>query len=280
MKITVLVENSVCSRDISNVKAEHGLSLHIELNEKKILFDTGQSNLFIQNSIKLGIDLSDVDYLIVSHGHVDHGGGLKHFLDINKKAKIFLHKTAVNKFYTKLFGFIPIYVGLDKSVIDKNQDRIQFVEKDFMISDNISIIQNFPEIFPRSEINKTLYERKNNIYQKDSFIHEIGLVLKDKSELSVFTACSHSGLPNMIGEVKRRFNNANIKAVFGGFHINNPISKKNASKEYINKLIEEIDLNDSTFYTGHCTGKSNFAYMKSKLGEKIHAMNSGNVINY
>jgi 7,8-dihydropterin-6-yl-methyl-4-(beta-D-ribofuranosyl)aminobenzene 5'-phosphate synthase len=69
MKVTVLVENSVFKSNSSNVRSEHGLSLFIETSDRKILFDTGQSDLFIQNAAKLGIDLSQVDYLVISHGH-------------------------------------------------------------------------------------------------------------------------------------------------------------------------------------------------------------------
>ncbi|TAL63737.1 MAG: MBL fold metallo-hydrolase, partial [Bacteroidetes bacterium] len=126
MKITVLAENSVCKTNSLDVKAENGLSLFIEFDKRKILFDTGQSDLFIQNAEKMGIDLSQVDYLVISHGHFDHGGGLKHFLKINKKAKIFLHINAAHKFYTKIFGFIPYYVGLDQKIIVQNS-RIYFI---------------------------------------------------------------------------------------------------------------------------------------------------------
>ncbi len=68
MKITVLAENSVCKSNSMNLKAENGLSLFIEFDERKILFDTGQSDIFIHNARKLGIDLSQVDYLVISHG--------------------------------------------------------------------------------------------------------------------------------------------------------------------------------------------------------------------
>ena len=104
MKITVLAENSVCKSNSLNVKAENGLSLFIEFDERKILFDTGQSDLFIHNARKMGIDLSQVDYLVISHGHFDHGGGLKHFLKINKKAKVFLHINAAKNFIRGYLG--------------------------------------------------------------------------------------------------------------------------------------------------------------------------------
>ncbi len=75
---------------------------------------------FIHNARKMGIDLSQVDYLVISHGHFDHGGGLKHFQKINKKAKIFLHINAAKKYYPRIFGFFPYYVGLDQKAIAKN----------------------------------------------------------------------------------------------------------------------------------------------------------------
>ena len=84
-KITTLVENAVYGRSL---QAEHGLSLLIESEGYKILFDTGQSDLFIRNAALLDIDIAEVDFLILSHGHSDHTGGLRHFLAINKKASV------------------------------------------------------------------------------------------------------------------------------------------------------------------------------------------------
>ena len=76
MKISVLAENTACDNLFD---CEHGLSLYIDTGKNKILFDMGQSNLFEKNAEKLGIDLSEVDIAILSHGHYDHGGGLKRF---------------------------------------------------------------------------------------------------------------------------------------------------------------------------------------------------------
>ena len=93
MKIVTLIENLA---DSPGLVAEHGLSLYIDTGDKKILFDTGQSGLFIQNAQKLGVDVSEIDALVISHGHYDHTGGLRPFLEVNKKAKVFAKK-----------GFLP-----------------------------------------------------------------------------------------------------------------------------------------------------------------------------
>ena len=84
-KITTLVENCVYGRKL---QAEHGLSLYIETQEHRLLFDTGASDLFIRNARLLHIDLQKVDYLILSHGLSDHTGGLRYFLELNTQATV------------------------------------------------------------------------------------------------------------------------------------------------------------------------------------------------
>lgn len=278
MKLSVLVENSVCDNNHLCLKGEHGLSLYIQFNGKKILFDVGQSDLFVTNAKKLDIDLSEIDYLIISHSHYDHGGGLEHFLAINDTAKIFVHQSATHKYYSKSVRSGLRYIGLDFELIEANAERISFIDSDCQISDKVTIIQGFSESFPRSEMNNTLYVEENYALSLDSFKHELCLVLEEDSGLLVFTACSHSGLPNILKKVNTQFNNKKIVAVFGGFHIHSPSNNKDANVEYINKLMEEIMRYSSLFYTGHCTGKQNLSYMKSKLGDKIKTMNSGEVI--
>jgi 7,8-dihydropterin-6-yl-methyl-4-(beta-D-ribofuranosyl)aminobenzene 5'-phosphate synthase len=277
MKITVLAENSVYKPNSENLESENGLSLFIEFDEKKILFDTGQSDLFIQNAEKMGINLSHVDYLVISHGHFDHGGGLKHFLKINKKAKIFLHKNAVHKFYTKILGFIPYYVGLDQKIIAQNV-RIYCIEEDTQIEDKIILLEGFPDVFPQPEANKALFEKLKNRFIADKFNHELAMLLIENDEIVLFTGCSHSGIINIIEEVKLYSKTMKIKATFGGFHIHNPISKKNESTDYIEKLAEALGETDPVFYTGHCTGAKNFQFIKGWMCRRIQPMNTGDII--
>ena len=91
MKITALVENTTKTEGF---EAEHGLSLYIETNKHNIIFDMGQSDLFLKNAGKLGINLENVDIAILSHGHYDHSGGLGAFLELNKIAPVYLSEFA------------------------------------------------------------------------------------------------------------------------------------------------------------------------------------------
>jgi 7,8-dihydropterin-6-yl-methyl-4-(beta-D-ribofuranosyl)aminobenzene 5'-phosphate synthase len=213
MRITELAGNSVLNTKSSNVEAESELSLFIEFDERKILFDTGQSDLFIQNAEKMGIDLSQVDYLIISQGHFDHGGGLKRFLKINKKAKIFLHINAASEFYTKISGLIPSYVCPDQKIIAQ-KNRIYFIDEDTQIDDKIILLAGFPDGFPESEASNALFEKDKNRFMIDKFKHEIVMLLIENEEIVLFSGCSHSGIINMIEEVKLFSKTMRIKATY------------------------------------------------------------------
>ena len=93
MKIVALMEdtkgNELCMY-------EHGLSLYIETQKHHLLFDTGASEKTIKNAQQLGIDLRQVDTVILSHGHYDHAGGIIPFSKINPSAKIWMQKKSEN----------------------------------------------------------------------------------------------------------------------------------------------------------------------------------------
>ena len=137
MKIITLLENGKLD---SNLVAKHGLSLYIETNGNKILFDTGPKKHFIKNAIKLNISIEDIDYAFISHGHFDHGGGLKHFLALNKKANVYTSKYAFSKFYTKLFLKFYYYVGLKTKL--KQSNRVKLVDDTIKLNENIYILTN------------------------------------------------------------------------------------------------------------------------------------------
>ena len=111
MKITSLVENT--SR--TGLPTEHGLSLHIRLNDgRQILFDMGQRRLFADNATKLGINLTDIDMAVVSHGHYDHCGGLRTFLELNDKDK------------TRIDNDIALFSGADGDCLKPTGNRLLF----------------------------------------------------------------------------------------------------------------------------------------------------------
>lgn len=119
MKITSLTENT-CK---TGLPSEHGLSLYIETEEHTILFDMGQTDLFARNAEQLGADLEKVDIAVLSHGHYDHGGGLKKFLELNHTAPVYLSRYAFEPHYNGT----EKYIGLDPSLAENR--RLIFTDK-------------------------------------------------------------------------------------------------------------------------------------------------------
>ena len=145
MRWTVLSDNRTQN---PLLETEHGLSILLETGHHKILLDTGASDVFIRNAEKLGIDLSTVDYVFISHGHSDHAGGLKHFMEINDKAKILVSPDALKgKFFSKrryLHSITTEWLMIP-------QERLLTVEQSKSIDDDIFIIAHIPQIHPMPE---------------------------------------------------------------------------------------------------------------------------------
>ncbi|MDA3810444.1 MAG: MBL fold metallo-hydrolase [Spirochaetaceae bacterium] len=276
MKVTVLVENGIKESTEGNLKTKHGLSLYIENKNQKILFDVGPNKLFAQNAKKLKIDLADVDYAVISHAHYDHGGGLKHFLSINSKAKIILHGSSLNGFYNKVLGFIPFYIGLDRKLIKNNIKRFQFLDEDLILPEGLSVLVNMPNNFPRPPSNKSLYKKFGKKMVRDDFDHEIILLVKEDNGTVLFSGCSHSGVLNIIGKSTRRLGKEKLKAFIGGLHLKNPKNEKDIDE--IEQLSFRLNQIDTNYYTGHCTGVETISHLRSHCGERINGMNTGDVL--
>lgn len=132
MIIKALVENTAMAEEYGS---EHGLSLYMETKKEKILFDLGASGLFLQNAEKLGVDIAGVDFLVISHGHYDHGGGLKAFLEKNRKARVYLHQQAFGKYYARRAAGNLEYIGLDQDL--KGNSRLVFTGDEYSIAEGV-----------------------------------------------------------------------------------------------------------------------------------------------
>ncbi|MCK4818477.1 MBL fold metallo-hydrolase, partial [bacterium] len=121
MRITTLVENTVFK---AGLKAEHGLSFWIEYGEKKLLFDTGQTDLVLQNAQTLGIDLAQADAIVLSHGHYDHTGGLKQVLNIAGNSSVYFHPAAIQAKYHLKDGDIK-EIGVTPEIRDILKDYVK-----------------------------------------------------------------------------------------------------------------------------------------------------------
>ena len=272
MLIKTLVENNAISPEFNT---EHGLSLYIETGGTKLLFDMGASGLFLENARKLGVDIAEVDFALVSHGHYDHGGGLKLFLEENMKAKVFLRQQAFFKRYSKRENDELHEIGLDRELA--SSERVVFTPDQINIAEGIELFSNVTgrELFSSS--NGTLMSEKDGQIIEDPFGHEQNLIITEAGKTALFAGCAHNGIVNILKEFMR-LKGALPDTVFGGFHLYNPYTKQSEAPELVEKIGILLKNGRTKYYTGHCTGLESYGHLKRILGDQLEYLATGSVI--
>lgn len=269
IKITTLLENTT---ENPKYRKKHGLSLYIETPKHKILFDLGPNGLFLENAAKLGVKTEDIDAVILSHGHVDHGGGLGAFLENNSKAKIYLRPHAADKHYVKVLG-IPFNAGIDAKLI--SGDRFIFTDEICVIDDELTLFSNVDGNFPLPKADGNLFVKKSGRIVGDDFSHEQNLIVSADGRKTLFCGCSHAGIVNIV-EKSTRVSGSLPQTVVGGFHLFEPTTKRYEKDEYIKAITDELKKTGADFYTCHCTGIKACDIMK-KQGLKLQYLHTGTV---
>ena len=303
MKWTVLSDNRSCNPAL---ETEHGLSILLTTERHNILLDTGASDLFIRNAELLGVNLSDVDYVFISHGHSDHAGGLRYFL-----AQIIVSPDAMSgKFFSKrgnLHSITSEWPEID-------DDRLILINQTCEKAEGIHVIAHIPQNHPMPKGNQNLFVKpneqneacfnsvmarkgriKSNLYVQDAngdyihddFRHELALYVDGL----LFTGCAHSGLENILAACPWPVN-----TVVGGFHLldghelpeqrepssllerpSRDGSRRSQMEEEIKALAQRLKTNypNTKFYTSHCTGDNVFDVMQDVMGEQLQSFGCG-----
>ncbi|MBE6303501.1 MAG: MBL fold metallo-hydrolase [Bacteroidales bacterium] len=271
MKITVLVDN--ISNDAQGLKAEHGLSFFMQADERKFLVDVGATSLFIENACKLGVDIADVDYLILSHAHADHTGGLEAFLSINSKAKIYLSENVCGRNFFSTRRGVKRNISIDHRLLQLHEERFIFVNKNTSVTENVKLISAIPCIYSAPKANATLFADN----APDDFLHELAVVVKnDNGSASVISPCTHRGILNILDAVK----NYNVSKFVGGLHLLDSDEKNSfESVEEIQSLAHEILKRNIFLCTGHCTGINAKNILSKELGNNFAEFYTGFSVN-
>ncbi len=256
MKITVLTENtSACG-----LPYEHGLSLYIEANGHRLLFDTGQTALFSENAEQLGVDLAAVDICVLSHGHYDHGGGLKRFIGLNDHAPIYLSRHA----FCSCYNAKGKYIGLDPEL--KKSDRLIYTEDICELNDGLTLYScnDREKYLDMSSAGLTVM--KDGVFIPDDFRHEQYLLIEEGGRRILISGCSHKGVVNIMEWFRP-------DVLIGGFHF-----MKLPTDVVLQSYAERLDGYDCDYYTCHCTGTEQYEYMKRYM-KSLHYISAGDRLN-
>jgi len=253
MKITCLLENTTEREDM---RVEHGLSLYIETESHRILFDMGQTDLFYENAKILEIDLSKVDIAILSHGHYDHGGGLRRFLEINSHASVYIHKDA----FLPHYNGTEKYIGLDTAL--KDHPQIILTNDEYRVADSLTLFSCNAKEKKHPTIPSGLTEKVGDVFVPDDFRHEQYLLIRENEKEILISGCSHKGILDITEWFKP-------DVLIGGFHYS-----KLPLDETLADAANALAAHPIAFYTCHCTGRAQYEFMRQYM-PSLHYLSCG-----
>jgi 7,8-dihydropterin-6-yl-methyl-4-(beta-D-ribofuranosyl)aminobenzene 5'-phosphate synthase len=281
MKVVVLIDNNPDPEGI--YLTEHGISIYFEVDGLKWLFDVGASPDFGINARRMGIDICDVDYLVLSHAHRDHTGGLEYFLRKNKKARVVMAPLSSGQLFVSYRKQIHHDITIDHSVVANFIDRFTFAENDLILSPNVTLIRHIPKIDPLPKANGLLFQTDGEVERLDDFRHEIALTVRTSNGIVLFSGCSHHGILNILKSASQIFNGETFIATIGGTHL--PDSDWYSEFETAQEIAEMANAMASQYaemklITGHCTGHQAQQQFSTILTDRFELFHSGASYNF
>ena len=272
MEIVTLIDNNIGKE--GNLVSEHGLAILIRSSYGDILFDTGQSDNFINNAEKLGIDLNNIKHVVLSHAHFDHCNGYKHLIDklTGSKPKLLISETfftngnkhhyscgTVASAFNEEEGYHFIGANFDEEFLKSNNIDIEYIKEDIhKINDEVYIFSNFRKVFEFEKLNPNLVVSVAGQYCIDDFKDEIAIGVKTKKGMLILLGCAHIGCLNIVETIKHRAV-SDIIGIIGGTHFIECDSKRiEISVKYLN------DLHLAYLGLSHCTGESATTLLSDK----------------
>jgi len=259
-----------------NFLAEWGLSILVETDEVNILLDTGQSISAGYNADILGINLSRIDRIVLSHGHFDHTGGLRHVLrKMRKRVEIIAHPDIWAAKYSRRQGK-DRYIGIPflRQELEGLGASFNLTTKPVKITDNIMTTGEIPMVTDYEEIDPDLVVKEDTGWQPDKLLDDRALIINTEPGLIVILGCAHRGIINTLYYAQQLTGVKPIHTVLGGCHL------FGASQERVRSTIAALkELGVQKIGVSHCTGLPAAAIMAQEFGDKFFFNNAGTSIN-
>jgi len=269
--ITTLSENTAA---IPGLLAEWGLSILAEVDGQKILLDAGLGNSTVHNALFLGMDLSTIDKIVLSHSHVDHTGGLRELLGtMRKQVEIIAHPDIWAPKYIKRPGEEDYrYIGIPFAREELEGLGASFVldKEPVWITDHIVTTGEIPMLTDYEQIDPILYAREENDFRPDPLRDDRALVIKTDLGLVVITGCAHRGIINTLRHAQELTGVEAIDTVVGGTHL------IRAGAEQLELTIANLqEMGIQRLGVSHCTGAQASIRLAEEFGEIFFLNNAG-----
>lgn len=269
LQITVLADNHVAMPDLL---AEHGLSMLIEADDRRILFDTGQGKVLRGNADALGIRLSGLDAVILSHGHYDHTGGLAVLLPESSPTAIFLHPAALQPKYSKADGAPHRSIGLPESsrqALNAVDDRIVWSRSAIEVVPGIWCTGEIPRL-AGNEQTETGFFLDADCRDPDPLDDDQALFIETRAGIVAITGCAHAGIVNTLDRVSALTGHNEICMLVGGLHLARATNEQmEASADAIGRK------NVRVLAPCHCTGMGAHSYLRERFHSLVQDVGVG-----
>src|SRR5580700_2032860 len=256
-KVTILYDAFGESAELTK---DWGFSALVEHNGKRILFDTGNNAAIFEHNVKaLGVNLTQLDFVVISHRHADHTTGLRYVLSVNPKVTVYVPADGANG-----FGGVPIpktFFRADDSLPAKMRyfggtEPEDLTSGKLYDTGNFVLVDQLTEVSPGIFLVRTVSQKKGTLE-----LPELTLAIKRPNGLLLVDGCSHAGIEAILEAAKAV--DPRTEIVFGGLHlVTTPV-------EEIDGLVENLKTkwNVQRIAPGHCTGEAAFARLKKAYGE-------------
>jgi 7,8-dihydropterin-6-yl-methyl-4-(beta-D-ribofuranosyl)aminobenzene 5'-phosphate synthase len=271
MNIITLVENTAGK---TRVMAEWGLSILVEMDGLRVLLDSGESGSVVRNASELGIDLSSIDKIVLSHGHRDHTGGLRELLmAMRKQVEIIAHPDIWDAKYVKHLGEAEYsYIGIpfQREELESLGASFTLTDEPVWISDRIITTGEIPMLTDYEKLDANLHVKREGTFEPDPVRDDMALVIKTDHGLAIVTGCAHRGIVNTLHHAQKLTRVETIDTVVGGTHL------IRATQEQIELTIAELKkFGVRRLGACHCTGFSATVMLAQEFGEVFSLNNAG-----
>ena len=276
IKITTLSENTAGRMD---VLGEHGISFLIEVDGETLLFDTGQTGVFLDNAKALDAQLSSVKTVVLSHGHRDHTGGLERLLRDVGEMDILAHPDALLPKYAvpKEKGERTREIGLpwSEEEIEQLGGRFRLNAAARWIAEDVLLTGQVPRRTDFECVSDRFRTKRNGDLVQDELRDDQTLVVRARDGLVVICGCAHSGAINTLRYAMERAGEERIVMLLGGIHL------MGAKPERIERTVRELERFDiGKIAVSHCTGWKACCHLYQVFGDRFVPNNVGDEIRF